>query len=133
MLVRFVVACDASLLDSRSNNASLIGIIEELRTAEFPAYVGFDVVCLLEKETGDPEVSDTVGLSIALNGVELRNIAVVVNFAGETRSRIFAEVRLLKLAAAGRLDVNVVSNGNQIGGWWMNVLESRRGTDRRFH
>lgn len=133
MLVRFVIVCDASLVDSRSNNASLIGIIEELRIGSFPGYIGFDVVCLLEKEDGDPEIPERVGLTIALNGVELRQIPVAINFGGEARSRIFAEVRSLKLAAAGRLDINVLSGGKPIGSWWIRVSPSRQGTDKRLH
>ena len=132
MLVRYVIVCDASLLDSRSNNASLIEIIEELRTGAFPVDVRFDVVCLFEKEAGDPEIPDRVALTIALNDVELRKIPVSINFAGDARSRIFAEVRSLKLATAGRLDVDVLSDGKKIGSWWVNV-SARQEAVRRLH
>lgn len=91
------------------------------------------MVCLLEKEAGDPEIPDRVALTIALNDVELRKIPVSANFAGDARSRIFAEVRSLKLATAGRLDVDVMSDGKKIGSWWVNVLASRQVTVRRLH
>ncbi len=101
--VRLLVACRQVLVDTFSNAASAIGILDSLTLASVPAVLpGLMVLAVLEKRNGD-EDTFPANVTVRLNGAVLASSPGSVSFAGQRMARIVADLGNLVLATHGEL------------------------------
>ncbi len=101
--VRLLVACRQVIVDTFSNAASAVGILDSLTLASVPTVLpSLMVLAVLEKRDGDEETLPA-NIKVRLDGAILQSSTGSVNFAGQRMARIVANLGNLVLPAHGEL------------------------------
>ncbi len=114
MKLKSLTVCETYIVDSSSNNVSLINLIEEFNLPGLPTVIPkVTVVAQLERKS--VEENDVVSLKIKanMNDIEIFDQPIKTDFMGKLKTRVFLEINGLPLNDCGVLKFLLVENGNQ--------------------
>lgn len=102
----YAVCCETVLQDLRTNNLSLINLLDEVLAVAFPVLVQkVSFVGLLEKDDDEPSIAQC-RLVGKLNGNIVFNFEISVDFQGRSRSRAVGEFQGIFIQAPGVLEMS---------------------------
>lgn len=109
MLYKSLVLCEIALIDARTNNLSLINLIEEIQAVGFPVMLShLCVVAQIEKEAIDTDDQGLFTIRMRLNERQLFTQPVTANFMGRSKSRLVVDISGLPITEPGTLVVQLV-------------------------
>ena len=115
----YAVLCQRALTDQH-NHASLIQVIELLKSPSFPfLFPGPAFTFLLSREEGDPQTID-VTLRFEREKDEFES-PVVVDFQDKLRSRTIASIENFSVKGPGTLNISVLYDGKKLATWPVQV------------
>ena len=108
-------ACsELAILDSRTNNYSLINVVSSLVVAYFPiALEKFSLTCIFERDLSEPE-QRRLDLSVDLNKQVIFSQSGNLRFASNQRTYFILALRGLVLHEAGTLTIRILENGAEV-------------------
>ncbi len=99
----YALVAEKIIVDSSTNNANIIGVIEEITPSGFPLFFPSMVFhALFEKEDGEPD-EIPFKLKAQLEGKQIALTTGSLNFAGKPRTRLIASHIGFPLHQAGGL------------------------------
>ncbi len=113
--VYFAIAANRVIVDSITNQVSIIDLFEQLKASAFPVLV--PRLTLLYYVSREKEDSDTKDLSVVckLNETEIFQVAVKVDFKGEDSTRVVLGVDGLTLTEQGLLQAFLMDQDKSLG------------------
>ncbi len=113
--VYFAIAANRVIVDSITNQVSIIDLFEQLKASAFPVLV--PRLTLLYYVSREKEDSDTKDLSVVckLNETEIFKVAVKVDFKGEDSTRVVLGVDGLTLTEQGLLQAFLMDQDKSLG------------------
>jgi hypothetical protein len=113
--VYFAVAANRVIVDSVSNQVSIIDLYENLRTPTFPVLVPkLTFLFYVSRESNDPATHDLT-LVCELGDKSIFEVAVHMDFKHEDTTRIIMGVDGLTLPEAGLLRAKLMDKGIEMG------------------
>lgn len=117
--------CEKVVIDGATNSVSVMGVIEEIRSPQFPVMVPkLALLFTLERSASDPEKPDAK-VRFTLGGQVLAEIKVVVDFQTHLRTRCVLNVEQLVLPNPGTLSAELALAGRPLTKW---TVEARQDT-----
>lgn len=121
MQLRQILCCEVNLLDSRTNTISLINLIEEINSPQFPFLLAnFSIVAIFEREGDDPS-SVACEITLTIGDQQLVRWPVDVVFDAGRLQRTMMNLQGLVIPITGSLQACVFREGTQLGCWAMPV------------
>ena len=118
MKVLFLVCAQSAVIDQQTNALSVFNILQELNSPSFPfAIAGFTVASFFMREPTELEDPTNVRLQIHLQGKQLANFDMALQFQGRRSLRHIANVQGLIFTEPGELRVSVHHADQEIGYW----------------
>lgn len=113
--VYFAIAANRVIVDSITNQVSIIDLFEELKASAFPVLV--PRLTLLYYVSREKDDTDTKDLSVVckLNETEIFKVAVKVDFKGEDSTRVVLGVDGLTLTEQGLLQAFLMDQDKSLG------------------
>ena len=103
MKVPFAACCETVLQDVRTNNLSLINLIDEVQAVAFPIVMQkLCFVAIVDRTLEEPSTSQA-RLVGTLNGKEVFSFEAPLDFQGRTSTRTIGEFQGVLIQAPGRL------------------------------
>lgn len=113
--VYFAVAANRVIVDSVSNQVSIIDLYENLRTSTFPVLVPkLTLLFYVSRESNDPATHD-ISLICELGDKSIFDVAVHMDFKNEDTTRIIMGVDGLTIPEAGLLKARLMDKGTELG------------------
>lgn len=113
--VYFAIAANRVIVDSVSNQVSIIDLFEQLKAPSFPVLIPrLTLLYYVSREKGDPEVRD-LSVVCKLSDVEILQANVQVDFKGEDSTRIILGIDGLTLAGAGMFQASLMDQDTVLG------------------
>lgn len=113
--VYFAVAANRVIVDSISNQVSIIDLFEQLKAPSFPVMVPkLTFLFYVSREKTDPSSQDVM-LVCELNDQSIFEVAVHLDFKNEDTTRIVMGVDGLTLPQAGMLKAKLMDKGTELG------------------
>lgn len=113
--VYFAVAANRVIVDSVTNQVSIIDLFEQLRATAFPVLVPrMTLLFYVSREQGDPEVQD-LNLVCELADQVIFEVKVHLDFKGEDSTRIVLGIDGLTLQAPGLLQAKLMNDKQELG------------------
>ena len=113
--VYFAVAANRVIVDSVTNQVSIIDLFEQLRATSFPVLVPrVTLLFYVSREQGDPEVQD-LNLVCELAHKVIFEVQVRLDFKGEDSTRIVLGVDGLTLHSPGLLQAKLMNDRQELG------------------
>lgn len=113
--------CNECLIDGRTNQVSLINILEEISAPSFPAtHARLNVLVVLERSLSEPSTV-TCPLTIKNGSQILLNSHLTFQFQQFLRTRAIADLQGLPILTPGKLEIelNIPTIGNIL--WQVDV------------
>jgi hypothetical protein len=115
MNVYFAIAANRVIVDSITNQVSIIDLFEQLKAPTFPVLVPrLTLLYYVSRDKGDPETKDLT-VVCKLGDVEIFQVGVKVDFKGEDSTRIVLGVDGLTLAQPGELQAFLMDQTESLG------------------
>lgn len=112
MLYKSLVVCEVAIIDARTNNISLINLIEEIQAVGFPVMVPrLCFVVNIEKEAADGADHGLFNICVRVNTKQLITQPVTANFMGRPKARLIVDISGLPITEIGTLVVELVRDG----------------------
>ena len=113
--VYFAVAANRVIVDSVTNQVSIIDLFEQLRATAFPVLVPrMTLLFYVSREHADPEVQD-LNLVCELADQIIFEVKVHLDFKGEDSTRIVLGIDGLTLHAPGLLQAKLMNDKQELG------------------
>ena len=113
--VYFAVAANRVIVDSVTNQVSIIDLYEQLRATAFPVLVPrMTLLFYVSRESGDPEQQD-LDLVCELADKRIFEVKVHLDFKGEDSTRIVLGVDGMTLHAAGLMQAKLMDHAQELG------------------
>jgi hypothetical protein len=113
--VYFAVAANRVIVDSVSNQVSIIDLYEDLKTPTFPVLVPkLTFLFYVSREANDPATQDLT-LVCELGDKSIFEVAVHMDFKHEDTTRIIMGVDGMTLPEAGLLKAKLIDKGVELG------------------
>lgn len=113
--VYFAVAANRVIVDSVTNQVSIVDLYEQLRTSSFPVLVPrMTLLFYVSRESGDPERQD-LKLKCELAEKVIFEVNVHLDFKGEDSTRIVLGVDGLTLNEPGLLKAKLMAKDHELG------------------
>jgi hypothetical protein len=113
--VYFAVAANRVIVDSVTNQVSIIDLYEQLRSATFPVLVPkLTFLFYVSRAKTDPNNSDLT-LVCELDGNSIFDVSVHLDFKNEDTTRLVLGVDGLTLPQAGVLKAKLLANEVELG------------------
>ena len=113
--VYFAVAANRVIVDSVTNQVSIIDLFEQLRATAFPVLVPrMTLLFYVSREHADPEVQD-LKLVCELADQIIFEVKVRLDFKGEDSTRIVLGIDGLTLHAPGLLQAKLMNDKQELG------------------
>jgi hypothetical protein len=117
----YAVCCETVLQDLRSNNISLINLLDEVLAVAFPVLIQkITFVALLERAENEPSIAHC-RLVGKLNGNIAFNFEISVDFQGRFRSRAVGEFQGIFIQAPGNLTMSFYHQEHELTTVTLNV------------
>ncbi len=108
MLYRSLTLCKTAIVDARSNNISLINILDDIQVIGFPTIISnLSVVIILQKESTDTESTYRFVLTMKLNEKELFSQPIFASFMEKSKSRSIIDLKGFPITSDGTLLVEL--------------------------
>jgi hypothetical protein len=121
--VYFAVAANRVIVDSVSNQVSIIDLYENLRASTFPVLVPkLTLLFYVSRESNDPATQDLT-LVCELGGKTIFDVAVHMDFKNEDTTRIIMGVDGLTLPEPGLLKAKLMDKGVELGTLDLTVVQ----------
>jgi len=115
MIYRSLSVCENAILDARTNNISLINIIEEIQIMGFPTLLPhLSIVAQLQKEPIDNGDQFVFEIRIRINQRQLFAQPVTTNFMGRPKNRLILDMNGVPITESGSLIVELVRDGTVV-------------------
>lgn len=125
MLVKVAVCVETVVRDAETNSISVFGIIEEFRSAGFPAIVPkFSTLIIVEGDETDPN-EFTCQVEFTLNGTRFGSGTVNSSFNDSLRSRVMIVANALPLSEVGMFVATWTINGQTVASYRIPVLQTK--------
>ena len=113
--VYFAIAANRVIVDSTTNQVSIIDLFEQLKSSAFPVLVPrLTLLYYVSREKGDPDTKD-LSVVCKLNETEIFKVAVKVDFKGEDSTRVVLGVDGLTLTEQGLLQAFLMDQDKSLG------------------
>jgi hypothetical protein len=113
--VYFAIAANRVIVDSITNQVSIIDLFEQLKSSAFPVLVPrLTLLYYVSREKGDPDTKD-LSVVCKLNETEIFKVAVKVDFKGEDSTRVVLGVDGLTLTEQGLLQAFLMDQDKSLG------------------
>ncbi len=113
--VYFAIAANRVIVDSITNQVSIIDLFEQLKSSAFPVLVPrLTLLYYVGREKGDPDTKD-LSVVCKLNEMEIFKVAVKVDFKGEDSTRVVLGVDGLTLTEQGLLQAFLMDQDKSLG------------------
>ena len=113
--VYFAIAANRVIVDSITNQVSIIDLFEQLKTSAFPVLVPrLTLLYYVSREKDDPDTKD-LSVVCKLNETEIFKVAVKVDFKGEDSTRVVLGVDGLTLTEQGLLKAFLMDQDKSLG------------------
>ena len=113
--VYFAVAANRVIVDSVTNQVSIIDLYEQLRATTFPVLVPrMTLLFYVSRDANDPEQQD-LNLVCELADKVIFEIKVHLDFKGEDSTRIVLGVDGMTLHAPGLLQAKLLDHSQELG------------------
>ena len=114
------VCCETAILDGRTNELSLINLIDEVSAVAFPIAVAkLNVVTIFTRDEGEPDPEATV--QVKLNDNSLFEVNLPIEFQGKMRTRSIGQFHGMVVGSPGLLRIGVYIAGEEVTGWDIQV------------
>lgn len=115
MNVYFAIAANRVIVDSITNQVSIIDLFEQLKAPTFPVLVPrLTLLYYVSRDKGDPETKDLTVIC-KLGETEIFKVGVKVDFKGEDSTRIVLGVDGLTLTQPGALQAFLMDQTESLG------------------
>jgi hypothetical protein len=113
--VYFAIAANRVIVDSITNQVSIIDLFEQLKSSAFPVLVPrLTLLYYVSREQDDPDTKD-LSVVCKLNETEIFKVAVKVDFKGEDSTRVVLGVDGLTLTDQGLLQAFLMDQDKSLG------------------
>ena len=113
--VYFAIAANRVIVDSITNQVSIIDLFEQLKASAFPVLVPrLTLLYYVSREKDDPDTKD-LSVVCKLNETEIFQVAVKVDFKGEDSTRVVLGVDGLTLTEQGLLKAFLMDQDKSLG------------------
>jgi len=113
--VYFAIAANRVIVDSISNQVSIIDLFEQLKAPSFPVLVPtLTLLYYLSRDQGDPTTKD-LKVVCKLSDTEILEVAVKVDFKGEESTRIVLGINGLTLTEPGMFQAYLMDQDVSLG------------------
>jgi hypothetical protein len=113
--VYFAIAANRVIVDSITNQVSIIDLFEQLKSSAFPVLVPrLTLLYYVSREKEDPDSKD-LSVVCKLNETEIFKVAVKVDFKGEDSTRVVLGVDGLTLTEQGLLQAFLMDQDKLLG------------------
>jgi hypothetical protein len=113
--VYFAIAANRVIVDSITNQVSIIDLFEQLKTSAFPVLVPrLTLLYYVSREKDDPDTKD-LSVVCKLNETKIFKVAVKVDFKGEDSTRVVLGVDGLTLTEQGLLKAFLMDQDKSLG------------------
>ena len=113
--VYFAIAANRVIVDSITNQVSIIDVFEQLKASAFPVLVPrLTLLYYVSREKDDPDTKD-LSVVCKLNETEIFKVAVKVDFKGEDSTRVVLGVDGLTLTEQGLLQAFLMDQDKSLG------------------
>jgi hypothetical protein len=113
--VYFAIAANRVIVDSITNQVSIIDLFEQLKASAFPVLVPrLTLLYYVSREKEDPDTKD-LSVVCKLNETEIFKVAVKVDFKGEDSTRVVLGVDGLTLTEQGLLQAFLMDQDKSLG------------------
>jgi hypothetical protein len=113
--VYFAIAANRVIVDSITNQVSIIDLFEQLKSSAFPVLVPrLTLLYYVSREKEDPDSKD-LSVVCKLNEAEIFKVAVKVDFKGEDSTRVVLGVDGLTLTEQGLLQAFLMDQDKLLG------------------
>ncbi len=113
--VYFAIAANRVIVDSITNQVSIIDLFEQLKSSAFPVLVPrLTLLYYVSREQDDPDTKD-LSVVCKLNETEIFKVAVKVDFKGEDSTRVVLGVDGLTLTEQGLLQAFLMDQDKSLG------------------
>ena len=113
--VYFAIAANRVIVDSITNQVSIIDLFEQLKSSAFPVLVPrLTLLYYVSREKEDPDTKD-LSVVCKLNETEIFKVAVKVDFKGEDSTRVVLGVDGLTLTEQGLLQAFLMDQDKSLG------------------
>ena len=113
--VYFAIAANRVIVDSITNQVSIIDLFEQLKASAFPVLVPrLTLLYYVSREKDDPDTKD-LSVVCKLNETEIFKVAVKVDFKGEDSTRVVLGVDGLTLTEQGLLKAFLMDQDKSLG------------------
>jgi hypothetical protein len=110
---KLLLCAEGVSIDVRSNNATIFNIIDQLNFKYLPVvFPKMIVYSVFEREEADPEVLEAE-LCICIDGNEVLNELVPINFQSKTRVRNTLTLGGLPITQPGKMEVFIYEKGKR--------------------
>lgn len=113
--VYFAIAANRVIVDSVSNQVSIIDLFEQLKAPAFPVLIPrLTLLYYVSREKGDPALGD-LAVVCKLGDLEILKVDVKVDFKDEESTRIVLGIDGLTLPSAGMFQAFLMDQENVLG------------------
>jgi hypothetical protein len=106
------------VIDQQTNALSVFNMMQVLDSATFPfQFPGFTIASIFTRDLLEAEHPEGVRLKMYLQGKQIADFELVIQFQGRTYLRHLVNVRGLAFEEPGELRVSVFHNDREIGYW----------------
>lgn len=129
---KLLVCAGEVIVDQKSNNASVINILEQFSFPSLPAIINKMVILsVFERDEGDDEKWEG-NLRIFLAGVEIFNQPIVHNFRGKPRSRLIFGIGGLPISQPGRMEICLYKKVDRIKSYSIEIITTEKPAIKKF-
>lgn len=110
---KLLLCAEGVSIDARSNNATIFNIIDQLNFKYLPVvFPKMIVYSVFERDEGDPEVLEAE-LCICIDGNEVLDELVTINFQGKARVRNTLTLGGLPITQPGIMEISIYEKGER--------------------
>ena len=125
--IYFAIAANRVIVDSITNQVSIIDLFEQLKSSAFPVLVPrLTLLYYVSREQDDPDTKD-LSVVCKLNETEIFKVAVKVDFKGEDSTRVVLGVDGLTLTEQGLLQAFLMDQDKSLGVLDLAVEQTSKG------
>ena len=110
---KLLLCAEGVSIDRRSNNATIFNIIDQLNFRHLPVvFPKMIIYSVFERDEGDPETWNGE-LCICIDGSEVVDELMPINFVGKTRVRNTLTLGGLPITQPGKMEISIYEKGKR--------------------
>jgi hypothetical protein len=122
MELRYIILCQTSSIDTRTNSLSAFNVIDDLNLTSFPVFFPqLSLVVAFVKEPNEPNICQ-INLVVSIDDQQLSNVALQLNFQGRNHLRLDTTMQAFAIPRPGLVSFSVNFDGRNLGTWKVNAV-----------